>query len=439
MMIVGGITGGDTQKARKAQVRETYVTAVREMMDVKPAYDAPFIQFDQEERSGPRTPDNDALVITALLVNHKIKRVFIDLGSSTDILFGDAYHQMQLGDVPLESVHTSLYGFVGEVVLPRGDPDKVTKIGSKMKEGVGDQVVSCLRKNKDIFAWTPQDLEGIDPDFRDLNKAYPKNFYPLSRIDQLVDSTSGCELLSMMDASQKYHQIILTPEDHKRVSFITSDDTFYYVAMPFGLKNVGATYERLVDKIFRSQLGRNIEVYVDDMIVKSKKAHHHSIHLKIAEKGLPFFKTLRKIKNFEWIEECQHAFEDLKTYLAKLLLLVKSIPGDTLYLYIYSTSQTVSSVLVREEEGDQTPIYYVCKVLNGVEGRYPPIEKMTLALVITVRKLRLYFLSYPMGIKTNTPLKQVLGQPEASRQLVKWAIELSEYGISYLPRTTIKA
>ncbi|KAL0420350.1 UNVERIFIED_CONTAM: hypothetical protein Slati_3057900 [Sesamum latifolium] len=112
-------------------------------------------------------------------------------------------------------------------------------------------------------------------DFRDLNKACPKDYYPLPRIDQLVDSTSGCELLSMMDASQEYHQIMLTPEDHKRVSFITSDDTFCYVAMPFGLKNTGATYQRLVDKIFRPQLGRNMEVYVDDMIVKSKEAHHH--------------------------------------------------------------------------------------------------------------------------------------------------------------------
>ncbi|KAL0355531.1 UNVERIFIED_CONTAM: Transposon Ty3-G Gag-Pol polyprotein [Sesamum radiatum] len=73
-------------------------------------------------------------------------------------------------------------------------------------------------------------------DFRDLNKACPKDYYPLPMIDQLVDFTSGCELLSMMDTSQGYHQIMLAPEDHKRVSFITSDGTFCYVAMPFGIK-----------------------------------------------------------------------------------------------------------------------------------------------------------------------------------------------------------
>ncbi|KAL0304719.1 UNVERIFIED_CONTAM: Polyprotein P3 [Sesamum angustifolium] len=109
-------------------------------------------------------------------------------------------------------------------------------------------------------------------DFRDFNKACPKDFYPLPQIDQLVDSISGCELLSMMDASQRYHQIMLTLEDHKRVSFLTSADTFCYVVMPFGLKNVGATYQRLVDKIFRPQIGRNVEVYAVDMLVKSKEA-----------------------------------------------------------------------------------------------------------------------------------------------------------------------
>ncbi|KAL0294913.1 UNVERIFIED_CONTAM: hypothetical protein Sradi_6860700 [Sesamum radiatum] len=112
-------------------------------------------------------------------------------------------------------------------------------------------------------------------DFRDLNKACPKDFYSLPRIDQLVDSMSGCELISMIGALQGYHQIMLEPEDHKSVSFITSNDTFCYVVMPFVLKNKRVTYQTLVDKIFRPQLGRNMEVYVDDIFVKSKEAHHH--------------------------------------------------------------------------------------------------------------------------------------------------------------------
>ncbi|KAL0446083.1 UNVERIFIED_CONTAM: hypothetical protein Slati_1736200 [Sesamum latifolium] len=181
-----------------------------------------------------------------------------------------------------------------------GDPGKITKIGSKMKEDVREQKKRHFGPEKDkiiqgevnklLMAGHIREIQFPEwlsnmvlvsksgekwrmcIDFQDLNKACPKDYYPLPRIDQLVDSTSECELLSMMDASHGYHQIMRAPEDHKRVSFITSDNIFCYVAMPFGPKNVGATYQRLLDKIFRPQLGRNIEVYMDDMLVKSKEA-----------------------------------------------------------------------------------------------------------------------------------------------------------------------
>ncbi|KAL0412321.1 UNVERIFIED_CONTAM: hypothetical protein Sradi_1433800 [Sesamum radiatum] len=119
-MITGGPTDGDSQRARKAQLREAFGIKMKEIMEVEPAGDAPLMQFYQEECSGPRIPDYDALVITALLAIYEIERVFIDSGSSADILFGEAYNQMQLGDVPLEAVDTLLYGFDGEVVHPRG-------------------------------------------------------------------------------------------------------------------------------------------------------------------------------------------------------------------------------------------------------------------------------------------------------------------------------
>ena len=117
-------------------------------------------------------------------------------------------------------------------------------------------------------------------DFTDLNKACPKDDYPLPKIDRLVDSTAGHALLSFMDANVGYHQIPLATEDQPRTTFITNAGVYCYRVMPFGLKNVGATYQRMVNKVFQSQIGRNLEVYVDDIIVKSKQAFDHAADLR---------------------------------------------------------------------------------------------------------------------------------------------------------------
>ena len=106
-------------------------------------------------------------------------------------------------------------------------------------------------------------------DFTDLNKAYLKDSYPLPHIDQLVDSTAGHQLLRFMDAFSGYNQIKMDEADQEKTSFITSQGLFCYKVMPFGLKNAGATYQRLVNHMFRPQIGRNVKVYVDDMLVKS--------------------------------------------------------------------------------------------------------------------------------------------------------------------------
>jgi hypothetical protein len=116
-------------------------------------------------------------------------------------------------------------------------------------------------------------------DFTDLNKACPKDSFPLPRMDVLIDSTSGHELLSFMDAFSGYNQIHMSELDKEKTSFITDRGLYCYNMMPFGLKNAGATYQRLVNRMFRDQIGRNVEVYVDDMLVKSRKATNHLANL----------------------------------------------------------------------------------------------------------------------------------------------------------------
>jgi len=113
-------------------------------------------------------------------------------------------------------------------------------------------------------------------DYTDLNKACPRDAYPLPNIDRLVDGATGNKVLSFLDAYSGYNQIPMAVSDMNKTAFITDDANYFYRVMPFGLKNAGATYQRLMDKVFSHLMGQCIEVYVDDMVVKSPSHHQHA-------------------------------------------------------------------------------------------------------------------------------------------------------------------
>ncbi|GMH19742.1 hypothetical protein Nepgr_021583 [Nepenthes gracilis] len=112
-------------------------------------------------------------------------------------------------------------------------------------------------------------------DFTDVNKACPKDSFFRPRIDSLVNSISDYELLDFMDAYLGYNQIMMSLEDEEHTSFLTDQRTYCYKIIPFDLNNVGATHQMLINKVFKGQIRRNVEVYMDDMLVKSRMANHH--------------------------------------------------------------------------------------------------------------------------------------------------------------------
>ena len=134
--------------------------------------------------------------------------------------------------------------------------------------------------------------------FTDLNKACPKDPFPLPRIYQIVDSTSGCELLSFLDAYSGCHQIFTSKEDEEKTPFITPCGTYCLLRMPFGLKSVGSTFARAVQIGFEPQLHRNIETYMDDIVVKTKD---RSTLIQDLEEKFP---NLRKINLKLNLEKC---------------------------------------------------------------------------------------------------------------------------------------
>jgi hypothetical protein len=106
-------------------------------------------------------------------------------------------------------------------------------------------------------------------DYTDLNKHCPKDPFPLPRIDQVVDSTVGSILLCFVDFYSGYHQIALHPDDDDKTAFITPHGIYCYKVMTFGLKNAGATYQKAIQKCLKSQIRKNIEAYIDDVVVKT--------------------------------------------------------------------------------------------------------------------------------------------------------------------------
>jgi hypothetical protein len=109
-------------------------------------------------------------------------------------------------------------------------------------------------------------------DYTDLNKHCPKDPFGLPRIDQVIDSTAGCDLLCFLDCYSGYHQIAIKEEDLERTAFITLFSAYCYTTMSFGLKNVGATYQRAIQACFKRQLNKNVEAYVDDVVVKTRNS-----------------------------------------------------------------------------------------------------------------------------------------------------------------------
>ena len=127
-------------------------------------------------------------------------------------------------------------------------------------------------------------------DFIDLNKACSKDHFPVPRINQLMDATVGHPQMSFLDAFQGYHQIPLALNDQEKTAFVTATGNYYYKVIPFGPKNARFTYQRMMTRMFEPQLGKNIEVYMDDMVVKSKVKSEH-----VNDLG-SIFEVLRKHK-----------------------------------------------------------------------------------------------------------------------------------------------
>ncbi|XP_075670396.1 uncharacterized protein LOC142640196 [Castanea sativa] len=200
--------------------------------------------------------------------------------------------------------------------------------------------------------------------------------------------------------------------------------------MPFGLKNVGATYQRMMMRMFRDRIGRTVEEYIDDMVIKSKQEGQHVDDLK------EVFEILRRHR-LRLNAECEKAFQDLKDYLRRAPTLTAPEPGEDLYMYLLASEHVASTVLLKDN-GVQLPVYYVSKTLIDTEMRYLPLEKLVLAFVHSNLKLPHYFQAHTVYVLTEYPLQSLLRISDFTGRIVKWGTRLGSFDIRYRPRNSVK-
>ncbi|GAU47711.1 hypothetical protein TSUD_177160 [Trifolium subterraneum] len=236
-----------------------------------------------------------------------------------------------------------------------------------------------------------------------IREVCPKDVYPLPSIDQLLDNASGYGLLSFMDAYSGYNQIRMHLEDEEKTAFMIDRANFCYKVMPFGLKNVAATYQWLMDKVFKNEIGKTIEVYVNDMAVKSAQEEDHQSSLS------KMFRLLRKHDIKLNPEKCSFGVQvgkflgfmltrrgiKVNPEKCKAIMEMKSpASAKDVQKLTGRIASLTSSMLVQEEGKEQKPVHFTSKVLHGVELRYQKIEKVALTLLSSARKLRPYFQSH---------------------------------------------
>ncbi|RVX00899.1 Transposon Ty3-I Gag-Pol polyprotein [Vitis vinifera] len=309
----------------------------------------------------------------------------------------------------------------------RNEIDKLLEAGFIREVSYPDWLANVVVVPKKEGKWQ------VCVDYTNLNNACPKDSFPLPRIDQIVDSTSGQGMLSFLDAFSGYHQIPMSPDDEEKIAFITPHGLYCYKVMPFGLKNAGATYQKLMTKIFKPLIGHSVECWqisriygqpkgievspdqvkavMETPLPRNKKELQRLTGKLVAlgrfiarftDELRPFFLAIRKAGAHGWTDSCQNAFEKIKHCLTQPPILSSPSPKEKLYMYLAVSEWAISAVLFRcPSPKEQKPIYYVSRALAD-------------------------------------PLRNILHELDLTGRMLQWAIKLSEFGIEFQPRLSMK-
>uniref|UniRef100_A0A2N9FSK9 RNA-directed DNA polymerase n=1 Tax=Fagus sylvatica TaxID=28930 RepID=A0A2N9FSK9_FAGSY len=274
-------------------------------------------------------------------------------------------------------------------------------------------------------------------DYRDLNRASPKDNFPLPHIDTLVDNTATNVVFSFMDGFSGYNQIKMAEEDKSKTAFVTHWGTFVYDVMPFGLKNAGATYQRAMVTLFHDMIHHEIE---------RLKKYQLRLNPNKCAFGVTSGKLLGFIVSGRGIEidpakTARRAFDKIKEYLLNPPILVPPTPGRPLILYLTVQEASMGCMLGQQDKTGkkEQAIYYLSKKFTEPETRYLLVEKTCCALAWASKKLRQYMLYYTTWLVSRMdPIKYIFEKPALTGKIARWQVLLSEFDILFVARKAIK-
>ncbi|GFS37725.1 hypothetical protein Acr_00g0053660 [Actinidia rufa] len=279
--------------------------------------------------------------------------------------------------------------------------DRFFLVGSDLNECERTELIQLLKANIEAFAWTPYEMPGIDPNFikHELNTM---DAYIDDMVVKSKEESNHLRDLAEIFAIVRQHKLRLNAA---KCAFSVGSRKF--LGHLVTRRGIEANPEQIavIDQIASPRNAKEVQKLV------GMAATLNRFISKSFDKCRPFFKLLRKNAKFSWDEESEMALQQFKKYLTKPPLLSTPDEGELLHVYLAVSEHAI---------------------------RYLPLKKLVLALVVTSRKLMHYFQAHPISVYTEFPLKAILMKVDLTGRLSKWALELGQFDISFLPRAAIK-
>ncbi|XP_072076753.1 uncharacterized protein [Arachis hypogaea] len=538
LTVVNVVTARNTApRSRSAWKKDAKVLAVS-TSSVRGPRGLPPISFGPEDQWFDEAPESPPMVITARVGTGLVKRILVDTGADSNIMFRNVFDALGLRDADLTTHQHDVVGLgdhftkpdgiislptsVGQgqkrrtvmadfVILqdstayniilgrktindlgaaistkllvmkkkskeasgvfladldariddkPRPEPegdlekfrvgeedDKFTFINRNLPHEMKEPLMKMIRANADLFAWTPADMPGIDPQLVSHHLAVKAGTKPVAqrrrkmsqeRAEEVARQTASlleAGFIRELDYSTWLSNVVLHDMRLNPLKCAFAMEAGKFLGFMITQRGVEANPEKCQAVIQMKSPGciKDVQRLAGRLTALSRFLGAS------AARTLPFFNLMRKGMTFEWTPACEEAFNHFKEILAAPPVLGKPRAGEPLYLYLSVTEEALATVLVREEGKTQQPVYFVSRVLQGPELKYSKLEKLALALLVSSRRLRQYFQSHRIVVRTDQTIRQVLQKPDLASRMMTWAVELSQYDLQYEPRHAIKA